>query len=242
MKKVLVISFLFPFLLLSQEDTLFKKRINLSMGLNLLIPQQRSTVFFIENPLNSPNSNFNTNNASSRSIYGTFIHQNGWNFSFNADVKVYKKIYFQTGINLVASFYKDYIYSDSLYASNGVWGNSSIYANRMFNFSIPLGVEYRFNKYFFAAFGIVNNFYTMSKNVNTFYRRQTINPNQEILSTSNTMNSFDITFFSSQYLSLNFRLLNFSRTYLTIKIVNTSANLLSKENLYYSIGIRFFII
>ena len=240
MKKICFFLLLLPTLFYGNEDTLYKKRFNVNLGFNLSIPQQRNKMYLLEDPSYRPNAipGVYYYNHVTKPIYGIFVRQNAFNMFLNANIKLYKKIYLQSGIDFIINVENRYYYGDSLSSGNGVWGNQSTSKITVYNFLIPLELQYRFNKYFFASSGVAGNFHTTLKEEDIFYKNNS-HYLEEISNIKNTYNSFD--FFLIKFITVNLKIS--SRVYLNFKVSNTTLSFDNfKNNLYYSVGVRFFVI
>lgn len=239
MKKTCLLLLLVPFFALSREDTLLcKKKFNLTFDFNLSIPQRRNFNYILQKPYDQPNGSpgIYLKDHETKTIYDSFILKNALNFSLNAEFCLKKKLYFQTGINIIANFERASYYSDSLYLPNGTWGQEILSKITTYNFLIPVGLQYRFNKNVFGSVGISTNIYSLTKEKDVYY--------QVYQAGKGKSSSSMIFIFPEAYIASNVRL--FPRTYLNLKI---SYNYLSNNsisdfglNLYYTMGIKFFII
>ena len=156
---------LFQFVALSKEDTLmYKKRVNLTIGFDLSIPQKRSEVGFQDKSL------FNSLWATPiHPVYSSTLYQNAWNLSLNTDIRLYKKLYFQTGFYFSSLSNKTHYFGDSLGNYNHNEINTILLVNKIYSFIVPLQLQYRFNKYIFASVGITINAHTVLVQETTNY-------------------------------------------------------------------------
>lgn len=235
MKLLNILLFFAPLFIFSREDTLlYKKKFNLILGIDLSIPQHRNDFYYEPNPSNEPNVDGNNPyriHHVTKTIYNSSLLKNALNLSLNAEIRLMKKLYLQTSLNVICNFERNSRYSDSLYLSNGTWGTETISKITIYNFLIPIGVQYRFNNRIFASIGGAANVFTIKKEREMFY-----SPQQWGTSKSSSSN-LDI--FPSLYIASNFRII--PRTFLNLKISN---NLIINYGftIYYSIGLKFLII
>ena len=227
MKLVFVVCVLVPLIAFSKEDTLIKRKFNVSVNAELLIPQTRSTTFYSDKSY--PNSMYA---SPTRPIYGTLIYKNAWNVFANVEMKVFlPKLYFQTGLHCSKYSNVEYVYGDSLSLIKGTWGNKYVFTDETINISVPLGFSYRFNQMFFLSAGFVPSLYSVNIQGSTIYRGTSqLSPTDK-----NVMYSHDGSL--GKYVTLNVR--TFKRVYINIGLSNLSWK---KDDLYYSVGLKYFII
>ena len=226
MKLVLVISVLVPLAVFSKEDTLIKRKINVSLNAELLIPQTRNTTFFSDKSY--PNSIYA---SPTRPIYGTVIYKNAWNVFANIEVRAFlPKLYFQTGLHCSKYSNVGYVFGDSLSLIKGAWGNKYTLTDVAINIAIPLGFSYRFNPMFFLSAGFLTSLSNIYIQGSTTYRGTTqLSPTYK-----HVLYSRDGSI--GKYITMNVR--TFKRVYVNIGLSNMSWK---KDDLYYSVGVKYFI-
>lgn len=234
MRKVLLFLMLAPLILFCREDTLYKKRINVVFGFDLSIPQRKSDKHVYD--YRFPNEEYYSSKYSP--LFISVIYQNAWNLNLTTDIKLYRKIYFQTGLNVMSCSSKSNNFGDSLVIYYHTLVNNATFTNKSYNFTMPMGLQYRFNKHFFATVGVMAISHSIIVQKETWYH----NYSQVKPTTTNTYvdkdgPSFDFV----KYLAVNVQL--FPRTYFNLKLSTTTFKPDGfKENLYYSIGFTAFII
>lgn len=227
------ICILFPLFIYSKEDSLlYRKRFNLSLGANISIPQVR----YVEGVQTQSYPNGAWFASPSKPIFNSNVTQNGFNFYVNTELKVYKKLYVQSGLGIEILSNKVTSFRDTLYSLNGMVGNTDITIFKAYNIIIPLGIQYRFKNYFFTTFGFTSCIYNISTVSDKIYRNSTLITSS--FSSAPSPNFPDIHY----YISGSIRML--PRTFLSLRISNTFPSKYNtfKDNLYYSIGIKFYII
>ena len=198
------------------------------------IPQQRSFNYILQKPYDQPNGSSKSIyviDHETKTIYESFILQNALNLSLNAELWLAKKLYFQTGVNVISNFERNSYYSDSLYLGNGMWGRETLSKIAIWNFLIPIGLQYRISKNIFVTIGVSTNFFTSTKERDIYYGLY------QVGNAKSFSNNFRI--LPEGYVGSNLHLL--PRTYLNLKISYNSLINFS-FNVYYSIGVKFFII
>ncbi len=223
---VLVLVCISPLLLFSFEDTLHKRKINVSVGVELLIPQTRGYTFFSDKPY--PNS---IQASPVHPVYGSTVYKNACSAFANFEARVlFPKLYFQTGLHCSKYTEVDYIFRDSLSTVNGQWGNTFKWVTESYNISVPLGFSYRFNEKFFLSAGFMpclRNIYIQSE---TIY-----NGNSQLTPTYKTVLIEDG--YLVRYFSMNIKVMR--RVYLNVGLMDLSWK---KSDVYYSLGARFYIL
>ncbi len=232
MKKICLLLFLAPFLAFSKEDTLLcRKKFNLTLGFDLSIPQVRygegvQTYSYPNGWSASPQ----------KPIFNYNLIQNGFNFTINTELKIYKNLYIQSGLSLVELRNKSYSFRDTLFVFNGTVTNTDVSIFKTYNIIVPIGMQYRIRDYFFTTLGVTTDVFTLGATKETEYRNTT-----QIISSSGSGSYHNFPDFH-YYLSSNIRL--HSRFFLNLKVSNTFPNRYDNftDNLYYSLGIKFFVI
>jgi hypothetical protein len=223
----------FHIVLSSQEDTLFKKRINISFDAQLLIPQTRSkSELFNGNAPNVDHSVFTSNNY----LKTYNFRSNPYSISLIASIKVENSIYFQTGVSFLQFNEQNIITGDSLRTYNGKHVNSIALVNNYQYVFIPTYLQYRIDKHFFLNFDLLSGIYSTN-------RTNYLTP--ELVEKNNYLSSFALSVFRVQSLCASINLFNSRRCYFDLRVThsnldNNSAYTKFKDNLYYSLGIKIF--
>jgi len=222
---VFILRFVYWTIGFATGDTLHTKKLNISLNANLLVPQTRNSEYVSD--MSFPNSAFRA--TPTNSVYGTYTNKNAWSAAVYVDLKIYKKVYFQTGLSLSVYAYQSYAFGDSLYHNKGMVGNVYKDNGTDVALSIPLGLSYRFKQFLFLSAGILVG--AAGSNIDSwaYYKTET-----QLTATEKLVQSTQRALI--RYITLNVK--NFKRTYLNLGITDTSWK---KDDIYYSLGAKFFV-
>ena len=232
MKEVCLVLFFLPFMMYSKGDSLlYTKRFNLNVGFDLTIPQVR----YVEGVITKGGPNGPVASLTDP-LFDTYFNQNGFNFYVNAEIKLYKKLYIQSGFCLEVLRNKSFLFRDTLSYGNGVLVNAEVWQDITYNFRIPLGIQYRVKNYFFTTLGLSGYIFNISSVSDKLYHNSSLVFSDYSFGTPHEPISF------SYYFAGNLRVL--PRTFINLGVSNAFPDKYTafKDNLYYTIGVRFYVL
>jgi hypothetical protein len=220
------------------QKAFYNKKINLSSGTDILIPNQKTEIYFDPNPsIMHPNGTANvyTINHVTKPYFERTDYKNLYNLYFISSFRLYKEIYLSTGLGYSLSKNTTRIHCDSLYDENGNWVVAEDITRSKSYFSLPLAIECRINKYIFIDVGVNPDFYSMEKNEYKSYSKISL------VSTSNNLSSVLGFHKPPKSIGVHINLFNSGRIYLILKMVFTD-RYTDFNRIYYSSGLNFFLL
>ncbi|HTA63504.1 MAG TPA: hypothetical protein VK835_13655 [Bacteroidia bacterium] len=209
----------------TKADTLLhNKRFNVGLSGGLVVVKKSNYFYF--STKSWPNTNLHA--SAEHPFVGNITYQNGWSAAVNISIKIYKKLYAQTGLNFTVTYLQSSFGGDSMIMYGNTWCSSFQTKSAHVTGALPLGLEFRFCKWVFLGAGFLVGLYARDVGNTYYYNGTTL-----VGTARGGSNNGGV----MPYTNINLRVLK--RLYLNFGIVNTTWE---KNGLNYNIGARFFIL